>query len=204
MILYTVPTNTGTRPEWSEFLIKQHAKWPETHLVVIDNAEKPSTFFTDRGIEYHHIPQCKYNSYMFNWFVQNHGNRDAHLFYMDDDIELSSDICDIDKFFDLGWDGVFILQAYVTSLEHNKSYLWKRQQKNIGAGFLLHADVWIKTEWDESMKSGGIHIMNKQLRYADVNIHFLRRPLLNYMVHGKNLVMKHNSFPWDRERVYLK
>lgn len=196
-IIYLIYTN---RKAFAKFAYAQWKKFPGTRLVVLDNAKNKINYWDEVGCEHHYIPECTNQSQMYNWFVDKYEG-DEHLFLMDDDIELSPNITSIVQYLD-DWDVIFLNRVYVTSKEQNKSSIWIRKERQIGAAFLCHNQIWMDTQFDGKAKTGGMYRFHDNIRYR-TNKKYLYEPLANYIIHEDNLVMKNIHFEFNLEKVEL-
>lgn len=185
---------TTNRPEWAEFAFKQYQKFGGD-LVVLDNAQKPNPFWKCAD-EYFHLPELENTGQMFNHFSRQYQGYD-HLFYMDDDIQIRETLrYQMEKWLDQ-YHLIFLNQVFVTC--GNKSALWVRRNKNIGAAFLISREIWQTSYFNEKLPCSGV--IQYFAGLVDCNIKNVHQPMANYFIHDKNLVMRENHFNFNLPKV---
>jgi len=187
------------RPGWAEFAYRQYLKTSGCRLVVLDNYNERSKFWGKADCEYHHIPEKENVSQMFNYFADLYkGNED--LFYMDDDIEISKyTISIMEKAFEFQYDCVKNCQVYVT--HENKSGVWHRRAKNIGACWMAKNNLWQNARFKENTVEGVCFYF---MDLWDYNCRLLLRPdLANYMIHDKNVILRASKFRFNLDKIIL-
>lgn len=193
-VIYLITTN---RADWAPFAYEQWKKWSNSRLVILDNSKESIDFWKDIECEHHHIPQCNNIGEMFNWFVAQYKG-DEHLFYMDDDIELSSGIPEIEinlRYFNC----VLLNNVYVSQREKKRTWKWIRNDINVGSAWLAHKDFWPTLKFRHSNEGVGA-VMRDVLNYR-ASVAHIYKPLTNYMLHEKNVVFKEEMFEGKFEEV---
>jgi len=201
-MIYLLSTN---RKDWAEFAYEQWMKCESANLVVLDNSKECIDFWKIKSINneciHHWIPQCENVSQMFNWYLDNNPP-DEDLFYMDDDIELSGEtLSEMSSWLNVGWDCVKLCKVYVTNIKNNKSGIWLRKAKHIGACFLISKDLWKSARFREDTVEGVIFYF---ISLNDYNCRYLHKPLANYMIHNDNVILKESMFNFNMNKIQLQ
>ncbi len=202
MIAYVISTNTQIRPEWSKFAYEQYCKFPGARLVVMDNAtDKPSEYWKNLDCDYFHLPECSNVCQMYNWLAKNYPVV-CDIFYMDDDIEISSSLVESLKWLKMGWDFIYFSKLYITSLKQNKSCIWPRKLWNLGSVWIASHSIWRDVTFDEATIDG-MYKMHQAIA-GNVSIKFEHQIFANCMIHDKNLVMRDKAFNFNLDKVVLE
>jgi hypothetical protein len=196
--IYLISTN---RPEWGEFAFAQYLKCPGK-LVVLDNSKDGVDFWKSEipkgaiDYKYYHLPHCSNEGEMYNWFVKEYQDSKLDLFYMDDDVEISSEINEIFNWTlpeRGGWDCVWLNSVYITDAKTNVSFLYNREDARVGSVWYCKNDLWKKTTFSPTV--GGCHAWRKEvLRWG--NVKRIRDPLANFLIHDTNQELR-SSKDWS-------
>ena len=176
-------------------------KVSDAELIVLDNSPAGIEYLKTRADEYFHIPEVDNVAKMFNWYLDNGNPADDEIFYNDDDIEISVDLIPkMREALTQGYDCVKVCSCYVTDVKAGKSAIWNRKAKHITAAWMASRHLWKKGRFREDLVDGGILYFTA---LNDFNCRFLFEPLINYMIHDDNLVMKRSMYKFTLDLVSL-